>query len=72
MKKLIFILILVMVLVVAVQPVAAACGNCNPPPPGSVIISQNVACVPVADGHYFYIQTHIGVRTTPTIHGSCP
>lgn len=72
MKKIIILLLVFGALLAAVQPVSAGCSNCNPPPPGSVIISQSVACVPTADGHYFYIQAGNGVKTTPIVHGSCP
>jgi hypothetical protein len=36
-----------------------------------VAISSTVYCVPVADGHYFYILAGPTIKTSPVISGSC-
>ncbi len=76
MRRITLVVVLIIALGISVQPVFACSGpDCNPPPPpppGAIAISPNVACVPVAHGHYFYIFTGQEVKTTPVIRGACP
>lgn len=78
MKSMFLIFTLVLAISLTAQPVSAACApsnpNCNPPPPpppGAIAISPTVFCVPESGGHYLYIVTPNGIKTTPIISGSC-